>query len=299
MPLDLDRTLHGTAPAKLNLYLEIVGKRADGYHELVSIMQTLDLADALSARLVRRAPGEPRVSVVLSGPQATPEIPTDARNLAVAAALAVLERAQVAPDIGIALTLEKHIPAAGGLGGGSSDAASALQLSNRLLDDTLTDTQLHEIAASLGSDINVFLVGGTVLALGRGERVRAVTPPGDFEATLMLPPFGARTPEVYAALNATPLPPDWSERAADARGDEIARRVAHADSDALVALFRNDLEHAARHVDTRLGNLLAAPRRRLCGSGSTLIQLGALDADTPRTCESKPIRFLAVRSRKR
>jgi len=292
-------TLERESPAKLNLFLQIVGKRADGYHELVSVMQTLDLADRMRARLTRRTADAPRVTLVLGGPRADASIPVDARNLAVAAALAVLDAARADAELGVALELEKHVPAAGGLGGGSSNAATALRLVNELLGEPLDDRALHTLAARLGSDVNVFLVGGTVLALGRGERVRAVDPPADFDATLLLPPFGASTPAVYAALDAPPLHADWTVSDAEARGAEVAASVRGASAQDLRTLFRNDLEHAACRAEPRLRELLAPPARRLCGSGSTLFQLGREDHDAAQTCESKPIRFLTVRSRKR
>jgi 4-diphosphocytidyl-2-C-methyl-D-erythritol kinase len=217
------------APAKVNLYLELLGRRADGYHELLTVMQTVDLCDEVTVALRPRAPdcpaGQPDVRLRLRTPAAG--VPPGPGNLAVRAALSLLARAGAAGDVGVDLALAKRIPAGGGLGGGSSDAAAVLVALNRLLGEPVDAPALHALAAGLGSDVPFFLVGGTALCTGRGERVRPLAPPRPFGLTLLLPPFPTSTAAVYAALQQAPPPAGApvGAAAADARIDALVAAV--------------------------------------------------------------------------
>ncbi len=151
------------APAKLNLTLEITGKREDGYHEVRTLMQTINLVDR-----VRLQPAE-SIEVVLEGDDAA-DI-EDEDNLAYRAAVALREAAGL-ESVGVHITVEKNIPAAGGLGGGSSDAAAVLRGLNLLWGLDWDTTRLAGVAASLGSDVTFFLHGGTAVCRGRGEVVQ-------------------------------------------------------------------------------------------------------------------------------
>ena len=144
--------------AKINLTLEILGKRADGYHEVRTVMQTVGLADWLEVAAAED------LSFTCSDPAlATPD------NLVYRAAR--LLQAEYAVRTGAALRLEKRIPVAAGLGGGSSDAAATIVALNRLWNLQLSLTEQRRLAAALGSDVPFFLTGGTALATGRGERI--------------------------------------------------------------------------------------------------------------------------------
>ena len=154
-----------SAPAKINLHLEVLGLRPDGYHELAMVMQSLDLADTL--RLLPSGDGRIRLSCDRS------DLSTDADNLVVRAAERL--RAHVGlPDLGACIHLEKRIPIGAGLAGGSSDAAAALVGLNALWSLNLDTDQLHDLAAGIGSDVPFCLEGGTRLCFGRGEVQDAV-----------------------------------------------------------------------------------------------------------------------------
>lgn len=158
-----DRTVH--APAKINLHLEVLGLRPDGFHELAMVMQTLDLADTLRLR----ASADATITLRCDGA----DLPTDGRNLIVRAA--ELLRAHVGlPELGAAIELEKRIPIGAGLAGGSSDGAAALVGLNALWGLAVGPEELHALACRLGSDVPYCLAGGTKLCFGRGERLEPV-----------------------------------------------------------------------------------------------------------------------------
>jgi 4-diphosphocytidyl-2-C-methyl-D-erythritol kinase len=259
------------APAKINLVLRVLGRRPDGFHELVTVLQTLELCDTLELRLRPRraeeAAGEPDVALTLEG--AADGVPAGAENLAVRAAVALLHAAGAAGDVGLELRLGKRIPAGGGLAGGSSDAAAALRGTNQLLGAPLDEPALLRLAATLGSDVPFFMFGGTALCTGRGEIVEPLAPPAPFDVTLLLPPFGTSTAAVYAAwAAATTRPAPLPDLAA------LRVALAGADAAALQRLFVNDLAPAARAVEPRLAQLLDTTRLNLSGSGSTLFGYG-------------------------
>jgi 4-diphosphocytidyl-2-C-methyl-D-erythritol kinase len=153
------------APAKINLYLEILGDRADGFHELVMVMQTVDLAD----RIEIRANGTDEIRVRCDHPQ----VPTDQTNLAYrAAALMAQQFPQAFARFGgVDITIQKFIPIGAGLAGGSSNAAAVLMGLDLLWELGLTQTEIQELGAVLGSDVPFCVVGGTGLATGRGEKI--------------------------------------------------------------------------------------------------------------------------------
>jgi 4-diphosphocytidyl-2-C-methyl-D-erythritol kinase len=248
-------------------------------------MQTLALADELGLTLRGRAagarPGAPDVTLTLDtaalqepgdelGDAA--DIPADERNLAWRAARAWLEATGRLPSHGVDVHLAKRIPAGGGLGGGSSDAAAVLTGLSRLAGEPVP----AGLAAALGSDVPFFLVGGTALCTGRGERVTPLPPPPPFRVTLLLPGLAVSTPAVYAALDAQPAPSAPADDPALAA--EWAARLERAGPDDLQRLFRNDLAAAAARVAPALAPLLARPDLHLCGSGAALFRFGPPDA---------------------
>jgi 4-diphosphocytidyl-2-C-methyl-D-erythritol kinase len=177
--------------AKVNLTLEVLGKRRDGYHEIRTIMQELELHDTISFELISGG----RVELTCSDSS----LPRGEENLACKAAL--LLKSLYAPDKGIRMNLTKRIPIAAGLGGGSSNAAAVLKALNRLWELSLDHKILLELGARLGSDVPFFLLGGTALAEGRGEKLK---PLPDFPQAevLLTSPEGLRlsAAEVYGAL---------------------------------------------------------------------------------------------------
>src|SRR5919202_6678894 len=156
------------APAKINLYLENLGDRPDGYHELAMILQSIELADQIEVRAI----GTDTILIHCDHPQ----VPSDPSNLAYRA---VELMAKVFPDVfakfgGVEITIKKHIPVAAGLAGGSTNAAAVLVGVDMMWQLGLTQPELQDLAAQLGSDVPFCLAGGTALATGRGEQLTAL-----------------------------------------------------------------------------------------------------------------------------
>ncbi len=193
--------LRVTAPAKINWSLEALHIRPDGYHELRSVLQTIDICDTLTLE-----PAEGIDLALMGHPGVLRDLPPD-QNLAVRAAVALREHASVAG--GVRITLEKRIPGAAGLGGGSSDAAAALRGCNALWGAGVGDNELGAIASAIGSDVPFFLAGGTAAVAGRGEVVEPLPDARAAPLLLALPEaedrgrkteamFGALTPDDFA-----------------------------------------------------------------------------------------------------
>lgn len=185
-------TLEKRSPCKVNLLLNILGRRADGFHELETVMHPVALFDTL--RLTACPHG---IQLACS----TTAVPTDSRNLVHRAAAAFREASGIRD--GVRIHLEKKIPLAAGLGGGSGNAAATLVGLNELFGEPLTAVQLGEIAASLGSDVPFFLQSNPALATGRGERIESLAafPALQGKAFLLIHPgFGVSTAWAYQHL---------------------------------------------------------------------------------------------------
>ncbi|CAH2464648.1 4-diphosphocytidyl-2-C-methyl-D-erythritol kinase [Bacillus cereus VD118] len=178
------------APAKINLSLDVLGKRQDGYHEVKMIMTTIDLADRLE--LMELA--EDRIEILSHNRY----VPDDQRNLAYQAAKLLKEKFNVKK--GVSITIEKTIPVAAGLAGGSSDAAATLRGLNKLWDLGLTIKELAELGAEIGSDVSFCVYGGTAIATGRGEKIEHIKTPPSCWVILAKPHIGVSTADVYGNL---------------------------------------------------------------------------------------------------
>ena len=248
--------------AKLNLSLEVLGRRADGYHELASVFQAIDLRDTL-----RILPGE-NLRLECAAPGLSGE-----GNLALRAAC--LLRAEAGVSAGACLRLEKGMPVAAGLGGGSADAAAALVGLARLWNLALPPGRLAELAARLGSDVPFFLGPPTALARGRGDELSPLPPPAAHWAIVVRPaqcqPPPDKTRRLYAALR----PEDYRDGAATAALAEDLRAGRPLDP----ALLTNSFERAARELFPEVAEaeaaLLAAGAEwvHLAGSGPCLYTL--------------------------
>ncbi len=194
-------TLEVLAPAKLNLTLEVLERRGDGYHEIASIMQAVDIDD-----LVRVAEA-PSITLEVGGRELAGVPLEGSRNLAFRAAVA-LQAAAGRPDLGARIELDKGIPAGLGLGGGSSDAAAVLRALNQLWGLEYELPNLESIASGVGSDVPFFLNGGTALVTGRGERVEPLPDydVGEFTVFLSSIVIEDKTRRMYATLR----PADFS-----------------------------------------------------------------------------------------
>ena len=176
-------------PAKINLTLEITGKRPDGFHELKSIMQMIDLYDYLTFDIQKSENFE----INLSG--SNPNIPYDDRNIVYKAIKLFMDKTNFAPHM-FNIYIDKNIPSEAGLAGGSSNAAGTFLVLNEYFDNPLNKKELHELCAKLGSDLNVCLEGGCTLAKGRGEIVEPITF-REYPVALIKPPVGISAKEGY------------------------------------------------------------------------------------------------------
>ncbi|MDE3840529.1 4-(cytidine 5'-diphospho)-2-C-methyl-D-erythritol kinase [Bacillus methanolicus] len=179
------------APAKINLTLDVLYKRTDGYHEVEMIMTTIDLADRLELSLL----DEDQIRIISHNHY----VPDDERNLAYQAAQLLKERFQVKK--GALIRIEKTIPVAAGLAGGSSDAAATLKGLNKLWDLGLSVDELAALGAEIGSDVSFCVYGGTALAKGRGELITELPAPPTCWVILAKPSIGVSTAEVYRRLD--------------------------------------------------------------------------------------------------
>ena len=245
------------AYAKLNLSLDVLEKRPDGYHEMKMVMQTVTLQDRISLETGTGAPLQMRSNLGF--------LPTDEHNLAAAAALALCRETGSDPA-GLSIRLDKRIPVCAGMAGGSADAAAVLRGLNELLGLNLPQQRLEEIGSLVGSDVPYCVGGGTALAEGRGEVLTPLPPLPNCHVVLCKPAFSVSTPELFKALD----------------GCRIRRRP---DTAGLIdALAAKDLPGVARRMYNVFEDVL--PQRRyqeICSIKNTLIQHGALGASMSGT----------------
>ncbi|MBE3560231.1 MAG: 4-(cytidine 5'-diphospho)-2-C-methyl-D-erythritol kinase [Ktedonobacteraceae bacterium] len=254
------KTLFVRSYAKINLTLDVLGKRPDGYHELATIMQTIDLYDTLCLTAIP----EDGVRMICSQPELNGD-----DNLAARAAQALRRRCSLTQ--GVMIELHKRIPVAAGLGGGSSNAAAVLQALRDWWRLPLSSTDMLDIAGSLGSDVPFFLVGGTALCEGRGERVTALPPhwPASMRWLLLVKPaIGVSTAEVYRHLSSSDYTDGTHSRAVVAA---LHHREELRVEDLHNGLERGVLERYPAVAQAREAVLQAgASFVRLSGSGPTL-----------------------------
>ncbi|CAM3672332.1 4-(cytidine 5'-diphospho)-2-C-methyl-D-erythritol kinase [Marinicrinis lubricantis] len=184
--------IYEKAPAKINLSLDVLRKREDGYHEVEMVMTMVDLADRLEMEEL------PRDTIIISSQAGY--IPLDEKNLAFQAAKLIKERYDVRK--GVYIHLNKKIPVAAGLAGGSSDAAAALRGLNRLWKLHIPIEELKKLGEELGSDVPFCVTGGTALAKGRGEVLEPLPAPPQCWVVLAKPPINVSTAEIYGQLKA-------------------------------------------------------------------------------------------------
>ena len=233
-----------SAPAKVNFGLCIVGRRKDGYHLLESLFVPIDLADQIEMEVTDRRPLDFRVQSEVPG------VPEDGTNLAVRAALAFLAEAGI--DAGLRLTLAKRIPAAAGLGGGSSDAGAVLRGLSRIFPAAVSEPRLHELALGLGADVPFFLDPRPALVTGIGEEIQAIAGMPAFSLLLAHPGTSLATPDVYEAYDAS------SASLTHIRAGSTMPRILalrEGANHALSELLKNDLEPAAVRLCPRIGEL--------------------------------------------
>ena len=183
------------APAKINLLLDVLRKREDGYHEVEMVMTMVDLSDRLEMEELARD------AIIISSQAGY--IPLDEKNLAFQAAKLIKERYDVKQ--GVYIHLDKKIPVAAGLAGGSSDAAATLRGLNRLWGLNIPTQELQQLGAELGSDVPFCVTGGTAIARGRGEQLEHIDNPPQCWVVLAKPPINVSTADVYGKLRANAI----------------------------------------------------------------------------------------------
>lgn len=275
------------SPCKVNLLLNVLGRRADGFHEVETVLQPIPVCDTLE---VVRAPAETGVRLTSSDPA----LATGPSNLVHRAAGAFLEAAGIRE--GVVIHLDKRLPLAAGLGGGSSNAAVTLAALNDLFDRPLEQARLHALAAGLGSDVPFFLETGPALATGRGEQLERLAP---FQALrgrivlLVYPGFGVSTPWAYQELRRFPE----ALKGQPGRARRLVAALQSGDLETASRLFFNSLEAPVLKKYPLLALYQEFLRERgalaalMSGSGSTTFALFRDQTVAEQAAEAFTARF--------
>ena len=258
-------TVTAQAPAKINLWLSVGPLGADGFHPLATVFQSLTLYDLVHATTTSPGSG---ITLTVEGADG---VPVDRTNLAWSAASLVADELGIAADV--SLHLVKRIPVAGGMAGGSADAAATLVACDALWRGQVGRQRLMEIAATLGSDVPFMLHGGTAIGTGRGDRLIPVLRAGTFHWVLAAADRGLSTPAVYGQLDRLRAdhPP-----ASEYLSDDVMSALRAGDALALGSALGNDLQQPALSLMPSLGQLLTA--------GVDAGALGAMVSGSGPTC---------------
>lgn len=259
-----------TAPAKINLCLGVGPVREDGYHALATVYQAIGIYDQVTVTPADEVTVTMRTSRRLS----VEDVPTDTSNIAARAALVLAEHHGI--ERGVAITIDKGIPVAGGMAGGSADGAASLLACDHLWGLRTSKDELLELAGELGSDVPFALVGGTAIGSGRGEVVTPLMTRGEYWWVVLESEVGLSTPSVYREFDlmheGSPAPPPEIS-------DELISALRRHDVAALGAHLSNDLQQAALRLRPELGRGLEQGRLEsahgaiLSGSGPSCLFL--------------------------
>lgn len=235
------------AYAKVNIALDVVGKREDGYHLLRMIMQGIDLYDEIHVEKIDKG-------IELSCNKHY--VPTDERNLAYKAANLFMDTYNI--KSGVSIDIKKNIPVSAGLAGGSTDGAAVLKLMNRLFKVNASDDELRRIGVRLGADVPYCINSGTALCEGIGEEITKLKPFKDKILVLVKPPFGVSTKGVYGAF-------------------DLSKVVFHPDVDALIkGMERNDLRFVAKNMKNLLENVTLNKHKEIISIKQKMLDLGSI-----------------------
>ena len=269
-------------PGKVNLYLGVDDCRDDGYHELTTVFHAVSLFDEVTVKTADL------LALEMSGDGAA-GLPTDRRNLGWQAAELLADHVGRSPDV--AISIQKSIPVAGGMAGGSADAAAVLVAMNSLWELGLPRRDLHALAAKLGSDVPFALHGGTALGTGRGEQLATVRARSTFHWVLAIAAGGLSTPKVFAELDRLRADPKRGGPPALDDPGPLLTALASGEAAQLAPLLGNDLQAAAVSLDSGLRRTLRAGVEAgalagivsgsgptcafLCGSQAEAVEVGA------------------------
>ena len=269
-------TITEPAYAKLNLTLDILGKRPDGYHDLRMVMQSIDLKDTVSITFKERQ----GITLVTN----LNYLPRDRNNIAVKAAELFFRETGIAP-VGLTIRVDKHIPVAAGMAGGSSDGAAVLRILRRALAPGLPEADLEAMALQVGSDVPYCVRGGTALAEGRGEVLTDLPPLPDCLLVICKPGFPISTPELFSQVRLRRLRchPDTAGIMAALTGGDlpgVCRRVYNVFEDVLPRKYRAVGEIKRQLMD------LDADAACMTGSGPTVFGVFTDEAAARRAVEA-------------
>lgn len=265
-----------SAFAKINLGLKVLGRRADGYHEIRTVFQTVSLHD----RLTFETTDDSRLELACTDPS----IPTDGSNLVLRAADALRQRHGAGR--GARVTLEKNVPAGGGLGGGSSDAAVTLVALSRLWSLKTDVHELSDLGARLGADVPFFLTGGTALGTGTGIDISPLEDATKTHLVVVTPDVHVSTAEAYKALGARALTKD------DALANLSVSRTEADFPDSLCDVMSNDFEAVVVRLHPEIGRArdalsgAGAKRAALSGSGSSVYGIFESESEARRAAST-------------
>ena len=273
-----------SAPGKINLFFAVGPLRKDGYHQVASVYQAMDLREFV----VANAADDWRVTVTGSLPKAQLDgVPTDKSNLVVEAAWFVAAEAAIEQPQPTGFAIQKHVPVAGGMGGGSADAAAAVIATNTLWQTSLSVEKLIAKAGSLGADIPFSMLGETAIGTGIGDKLESLPNLPKLHWVLVANEFGLSTPKVFAKLDelraARGVDPSKAPKAKVS--DELLAALKAGDPHSLAPLLHNDLQEAALALRPELANLLkmgtdaGALAAIVSGSGPTIALLAANAAE--------------------
>ena len=262
--------LYVKAPAKINLTLDVLNKRPDGYHEVEMIMTTVDLADRIGLEL--------REDDAIHIYSSNNFVPNDHRNLAYQAAAILKERFKIRE--GVNITIDKQVPIAAGLAGGSSDAAATLKGLNNLWNLQLTLDEIAEIGSEIGSDVPYCVYGGTAIARGRGEKIERIEAPPNCWVVLAKPSIGVSTGSVYGGLQLDSIEHPDTQRMRDA--------IANGSYEEMCASLGNVLESVTLKLHPEVSSIKEQMKRfgadavLMSGSGPTVFGLVSNETRTTR-----------------
>ncbi|NES25289.1 MAG: 4-(cytidine 5'-diphospho)-2-C-methyl-D-erythritol kinase [Symploca sp. SIO3E6] len=273
-----------TAPAKINLYLEILGDRSDGYHELVMILQSIELADQIDIRSL----STDKIRVSCNHPQ----VPQDESNLAYKAAKLMQEQF---PDAfaqfgGVEITINKQIPVAAGLAGGSTNAAAVLVGIDMMWQLGLTQPELQELAQQIGSDVPFCIAGGTALATGRGEQLSSLPDLdslhlvlGKYRSIAVSTPWAYKTYRSEFGDSYIQDTEDLEARAAKVHSGPMVQAIANKDGSQIGQLLHNDLEKVVLPAHPQVSQL----RDKFQNSGALGVMMSGSGPTVFALCESQ------------
>lgn len=267
--------------AKINLTLEVLARRPDGYHNIRSVMQSVDLADTI--RIIRGP--DDGITVIFD----SPDVPSGENNTVSAACKLFLEASAL--DAGLTVTVHKHIPMQAGMGGGSSDAAGTLLALNALFDERLGPAELTDLAGRIGSDVPFFLVGGTAVVEGKGEKVEKLSDAPRMDLVIVKPDFGVSTAWAYSRLARV------GDRRPSAATEAVVDAVRRGDRTGIVRNLHNDFEPVVivdfpeiAEIKRRLAEL-GAEGALMSGSGAAVFGVFPGAEEAKRASESLRVTY--------